>query len=139
MRLINIILADDAVALQTLVHNGYDASRPIPSNDIPKVPLLLNSGMFIAPLSAYLSAIKCFRHLVCVGTAVDGEFGDGRMMAHFAAAGGSFDIMRELDALGARFDVQDREVSAVSLCRFFQASGRSSMVVDTRLCQFVAA
>lgn len=97
---IDAILEDDDETLSTLLPQVPDRNHFSP---FAKMPPILSRRPPLISVCAFFSASKCFKML----TQLDGDFGkednDGRSLAHFLAAGGSLDLVRELETDVAEF------------------------------------
>jgi ankyrin repeat protein len=97
--LLGALIDDDAAQVLQELHRHCDPNVTIGSL-IWRCPILLRSSPPAASVAAFLGSIQAFRVFVHLGFNHNAIDGMGRQVAVFAAAGGNFDILRELDNLG---------------------------------------
>lgn len=92
------ILDDDSEKLLELISDYLtDTTIFFLPNISKKLPEFLSSNPSLLSLSSFFASTNCFRLLLSLNSNADAEDNEGRTSIHFAAAGGSLDILRELD------------------------------------------
>jgi hypothetical protein len=108
--LLEIIMVDDSTNMLAILrdHERYDFGLRPGTFQLPKI---LRNGLNAIMFASFLGAINCVRTLndLSVDLRLKDEL--DLTVAHFACAGGSFDVCRELDNLGIDFSVGSKSGS----------------------------
>jgi hypothetical protein len=104
------IVADDDAALRRHLPETGGANVVLDglgSGNIQKVPKMLREKCPAVLIAAFMGSVKCFRVFVALAFDEKATSGWGSTIAHFACAGGDFEICREVDGLGVDWLARD--------------------------------
>jgi ankyrin repeat protein len=122
--LLECFLDDDSTRMLVVLRSDVSYDFALKQGKF-RLPKILRNGSSPIMHAAFLGAIKCVRTLIDLSSNPMAKDRRSLTPAHFACAGGIFDICRELDNLGVNFALLSRSGSPAKLaCEF----GRDELV-----------
>ncbi|OHT17264.1 hypothetical protein TRFO_41174 [Tritrichomonas foetus] len=103
---LDAILADDSDSFGNIISDLDNVNYTIFLKGA-KLPPILDDGPSLLSLCAFFNSIKCFQLLKIFGADDEATDRKRRNPAHFACAGGSFEIIRDLDKPLSYYETKD--------------------------------